>query len=221
VSISKGAYDTFVEMHRQYVEDEGGGVVKFGFKDAPPKEARQAMRELEDFGLIQRIGTGPGHSWTLTPQGRRGPRALGLSAPAVHIGDNINITDSTVAAFATRGSTATGTVTDSNTMGQSDVRAAVGDLQAVLDKMEDLDQKTYDFMSEILLKLRKAQIEAGPKETVLAQLKEKLDDESVREEVAKMKPSLARLGTSVAQAAKHPLAPDVLALVVALADKVT
>lgn len=215
MKISKEAYETFVDIHRQYV-DHGRPTTSFG--PAKTAEGRNAMNELRDAGLLKPFNMSG--AMALTDLGKRGPSILEPAAPAVHVGDTINISNAHVGSVATRGSTATGTVTISNTVGESDVRAAVGDLQAVLDKVDDLDQKIYDFMSEMLLKVRKIQIEAGPKERVLAQLKEKLDDESVREEVARMKPSLAKLGTSVAQAAKHPLAPDVLALVVALADKV-
>lgn len=139
----------------------------------------------------------------------------------IHGGHAIVGTSGGQASAGTGAVAAGGNVTTAGTVSAADFKAALADisgqLSATSTKLDAIDSDIYEFSSQILIRLRKLQLDGIPSEQVASRVQDAFEDDLVVGVVKEMKPGM---GKQVAEAignaaavANHPLAKAVGAAV--------
>lgn len=101
---------------------------------------------------------------------------------------------------------------------QVDYKKALGDIlaavTAIREKLDGIHTDLFEYASDIVIKLRKLQLDGMTVPEVQAKVKEAFEDETVKAMVKEMKPDALRRGmdllTTAANVANHPLAKAIV-----------
>lgn len=113
--------------------------------------------------------------------------------------------------------TASATLSHSSSITEPQLKVAVKDLQRSLidvqDQLNDIDERLCEYLSQILLNIRKLQFEQADLATVLGLVKESVDDLWAKDAWNAIKPQLlpklAKAAEILIGATGHPLAQDI------------
>ncbi len=146
---------------------------------------------------------------------RHNPSSVVHHAPVTHI-TNSNVGSAAIGA----GSRAEGHVVVSPTtpVSKEMLKEAVSELQTILvslqDRLEQVDDRVYDFVSQLLVNVRKIQLEQADLTTALAKINDVNDDAWAKEAAAAAKPKLlpkVKEGAKlIGEVAKNPLAQQIV-----------
>jgi hypothetical protein len=147
------------------------------------------------------------------------PAASASAVQTVH-GPQYNFTNSPFGAGAFgAGSTATGqmTISPSTLITKEMLKEAIGELQTglvkVQDRLEEMDARVYDFLSQLLVNVRRLQFEQAEIATIQARVKDTMDEAWAKDAAKAMKPQLLPRvieGVKLLKVAQNPIAQELV-----------